>query len=130
MKSHFPRTDLRLSNFNEHFKSVCSNNVGNYDINIEQNDRSVFEELDVPISCDEVGNVLKNLKAGKLPGIDNLLYEYFYKFFDVLLHYCHVYSMSFLILVHFQHVGLKESFSHHLRKGMLTTPITIEVLPW
>ena len=82
-KSRFPSTDLRLSNFYEHFKSVCSNNVGNYDINSEHNDSCVFEELDVSISCDEVGNVLKNLKAGKSPGIDNLLYEYFYKFCDV-----------------------------------------------
>jgi hypothetical protein len=82
-KYRSPPSNLCLSDFFEHFKSVCSNDTGNKDTNFDHSHSCVFEELDVPISDDEVSNVLKKLKSGKSPGIDNLLYEYFCKFCDV-----------------------------------------------
>ena len=81
-KSRSPITSLSLDNFFEHFKSVCNNDVDT-DHNLgDQTECYIFNELDAPISREEVCHALKKTKAGKSPGVDNLLNEYFSKFCD------------------------------------------------
>lgn len=52
-----------------------------------------FEELDCPISCQEVLQAVKRLKAGKSPGRDCLLNEYFIESCDILVsHLCDIFN--------------------------------------
>ena len=125
--SRSPPTDLDLNDVFVHFKSICNNDVNNTDAGVDRAQSCIFEVLDAPISCEEVSNVLKKVKSGKSPGIDNLLYEYFCKFSGI---FTPLLSRLFNIIfdqVHFQHVGQKEFYSPHSRKEMLTILIIIEV---
>ena len=71
---------------NEEAESFC--NQHDFD-NIECS----FEELDCPISCQEVLQAVKKLKAGKSPGRDCILNEYFIESSDILVsHLCDIYN--------------------------------------
>ena len=102
--SRSPPTDLVLNDFFEHFKFVCNNDVYNTVADTDRSVSCIFDELDAPISCDEVSKILKKAKPGKSPGIDNLLNEYFSKFSSTFVP---ILSRLFNV-IHFLNAGLKE----------------------
>ena len=82
-KSNCPQNDLKLDDFFEHFKVVCNDDAAATAADGNSSDEDnvpVYDELDVPITYDEINNVLKSAKLGKSPGIDNTLNEFFVKF--------------------------------------------------
>ncbi|XP_053390478.1 uncharacterized protein LOC128553365 [Mercenaria mercenaria] len=78
----------------EHFKSLSKQNIEDNDDFSDYlkifdgistgNNSCTFEELDVPITYEEVNKACKNLKRSKSPGLDNIINEYFIEASDIL----------------------------------------------
>ena len=84
--------DVSLEQFHKYFSDLHKDdtNVVNVDAerfceqNIFENENCTYEELDNPITLDEIKIVVNNLKRNKAHGHDNLLNEYFLESFDIL----------------------------------------------
>ena len=59
---------------NDDVESFCVNNTFNVNAN---NESDYNEELDFPITVEEIVSAIKQFKRNKSHGIDNLLNEYF-----------------------------------------------------
>ncbi len=93
--------DVSVDDFCKYFSSLCNdvfvcNNAeanafcqeNNFD-----NDDCPFEELNIPITADEVLCAVKSLKKGKAAGPDFLLNEYFTESIDILCaHLCDLFN--------------------------------------
>jgi hypothetical protein len=70
-----------LSDFYDHFKTMSSAEEEKQSMTEDfcspSNDSSIYPELNETITAAEVTRIIKRLKKGKSPGVDNLLNEYF-----------------------------------------------------
>ena len=84
---------INIETFREHFENLssfisheedteCTDFIQNYDNT--PNTNPTFEELDLPISIEEIRNACKRLNRNKACSLDNSLYEYFIYGIDIL----------------------------------------------
>ena len=81
-----------MSEFYNHFESLSNKQVNDINgINADDIDigEAIFDELDYPITIDEIERCINNLKRGKSHGDDCILNEYFIEFRDILLPLLH-----------------------------------------
>ena len=80
-------TSISMSEFYNHFESLSNkqvidiNGINADDIDIGE---AVFDELDYPITMDEIVRCINKLKRGKSHGDDCILNEYLIEFKDIL----------------------------------------------
>ena len=100
-KSSHNVSSVSLEEFHEYFSTLgddifqCENDEAEMfcSTNNFDDDNCCFDELDSPISCQEVLQAVKKLKAGKSPGCDCLLNEYFIESCDILVsHLCDIFN--------------------------------------
>ena len=77
--------DVSLEQLHKVDTNVVNVDAGRFcEQNIFENENCTYEELDNPITLDEIKIVVNNLKRNKAHGHDNLLNEYFLESFDIL----------------------------------------------
>ena len=85
-------TYISMSEFYNHFESLSNKQVNDINgINADDIDigEAVFDELDYPITIDEIERCINKLKRGKSHGDDCILNEYLIEFKDILLPLLH-----------------------------------------
>ena len=111
--------DVDMNTFFEHFKNLAS------DLSFEEDEECIevlqsfdssqvnntcFEELDSPITINEIRKACKKLKTNKSCSIDNILYEYFIHCIDVL---------EKPLEIAFNYILDKQSFPKSWSKGVI-----------
>ena len=94
-KKNVVNNNITLSDFKDHFASMFADVNHNLHDESENFDTShvfddydpIFENLDAPITYDEVCKAIKSLKSRKSAGEDKLLNEYFSEASDILAGY-------------------------------------------
>ena len=74
------KCDLTIEDVINHFKDLAGStrdNTQETDDSTNQDNQTLYEELDSPITKHEILYVLSNAKRNKSPGMDGLLYEFF-----------------------------------------------------
>jgi exonuclease III len=103
-KNKFSSNNITVEDFKSFFENISNNTFNcdndeaeqfcsNYDFS---EDNSVFPELDVPLTVEEVKSAIKQLKRNKSSGVDHILNEYFIECSDIICsHLCDIFNCIF-----------------------------------